>query len=108
MSLKLPATVTDYLAADAQRDMDKFSRCFTKDARVQDEQREYRGLDEIKSWKERSAARYRYVVEPMRAAVTERNIRLHARLTGDFPGSPAELDYTFVLSDGKIASLEIR
>jgi ketosteroid isomerase-like protein len=105
MSIKLPAPVTAYLAADAQRDLDKLSQCFAKDATVNDEHREYQGLDSIKSWKARSAAR---VVEPLRAAVTEKNVRLHARLTGDFPGSPAELDYIFVLANGKIASLDIR
>lgn len=31
-----------------------------------------------------------------------------ARLTGEFPGSPVELDYIFKLSNDKIASLEIR
>ncbi|MDB6086367.1 MAG: polyketide cyclase [Gammaproteobacteria bacterium] len=109
MPIKLPAPVTDYLAADEQKDLDKLSRCFTKDATVHDENQEYQGLEAIKSWKEQNAAKYhRYVVEPMRAAVTEKNVRLHARLTGDFPGSPAELDYTFVLANGKISSLHIR
>jgi len=108
MPVKLPALVIAYLAADEQRDLDKLSGCFTKDARVHDEHQEYEGLEAIKSWKERSAARYQYVVEPLRAAVTEKNVRLRARLTGNFPGSPAELDYTFVLANGKIASLDIR
>jgi len=108
MSVKLPASVTDFLAADEERDLDKLSRCFTKDATVHDENQEYQGLAAIKSWKERSAAKYHYSLEPLRAAVTEKNVRLHARLTGNFPGSPAELDYTFVLANGKIASLDIR
>ena len=75
---------------------------------MHDENQEYEGLEAIRSWKAQSTAKYRYTVEPLRAAVTERNVKLHARLTGDFPGSPAELDYTFVLADGKIASLDIR
>jgi hypothetical protein len=29
------------------------------------------------------------------------------RLTGDFPGSPVDVDYAFALKDGKIGSLEI-
>jgi len=28
-------------------------------------------------------------------------------LTGDFPGSPVDLDYTFTLASDKITSLEI-
>ena len=108
MSIKLPASVADFLAADSNQDMDKLSRSFTKDARVQDEHQEYEGLEAIKSWKQRAAAHYHYVVEPLRAAVTEKNVRLRARLTGNFPGSPAEFDYTFVLANGKIAQLDIR
>jgi hypothetical protein len=108
MSIKLPAPVTDYLAADEQKDLVKLSRCFAKDATVHDENHEYQGLEAIKSWKEQNAAKYQYVVEPLRAAVTEKNVRLHARLTGNFPGSPTELDYTFVLANGKISSLDIR
>ena len=108
MSIKLPAPVSDYLAADSQKDLDKLSRCFTKDATVHDENQEYQGLAAIKSWKEQTTAKYQYVVETLRAAVTEKNVRLHARLTGNFPGSPAELDYTFVLANGKISSLDIR
>jgi hypothetical protein len=108
MSIKIPASVNNYLAADKDSDLDKLSQCFTLDARVHDENHEYEGLEAIRSWKVQANAKYRYVVEPLRAAVTEKNVKLHARLTGDFPGSPAELDYTFVLHDGKIASLDIR
>ncbi len=108
MPIKLPASITDYIAADTERDMEKLSRCFTKDARVQDAHHEYEGIDAIKSWKARTASEHRYVLEPLRAAVTEKNVRLHARVSGDFPGSPTEHDYTFVLANGKIASLDIR
>jgi hypothetical protein len=108
MSIKIPASVNNYLVADRDKDLDKLSQCFTKDARVHDDNQEYEGLEAIKSWKAQTTAKYRYTVEPLRAAVTERNVKLHARLTGDFPGSPAELDYTFVLAGGKIVSLDIR
>jgi hypothetical protein len=107
MTSKLPAVVTAYLAADKAQDLDKLCQCFTNDAQVHDESRQYQGLDSIRSWKERTAAKYQYTVEPLDVAVTERHIKLHARLTGNFPGSPAELHYTFVLANGKIQSLAI-
>jgi hypothetical protein len=40
-------------------------------------------------------------------AVSGQTVKLRSRLTGTFPGSPVELDYTFTLADGKIAALEI-
>ncbi|MEA3196219.1 MAG: hypothetical protein QOF32_271 [Gammaproteobacteria bacterium] len=107
MTIKLPAAVTAYLAADKAQDLDRLCQCFTNDAEVQDESRQYQGRDSIRSWKERTAAQYRYTLEPLDAAVTERNVKLRARLTGDFPGSPTELRYTFVLANGKIQSLAI-
>jgi hypothetical protein len=35
-------------------------------------------------------------------------VTLRARIAGDFPGSPVELDHIFTLSNDEIASLEIR
>jgi ketosteroid isomerase-like protein len=108
MTIKLPAAVTAYLDADEAHDLDKVCQCFTTDAKVDDESRQYQGRDSIRSWKGQTIAKYQYTVEPLGASVTERNVKLHARLTGDFPGSPAELHYTFVLANGKIQSLAIR
>ncbi len=107
MTTKLPAAVTAYLAADKARDLDKLCQCFTNDAQVHDESRQYQGHDSIRSWKEQADAKSQYPVEPLDVAVTERNVKLHARITGNFPGSPTELHYTFVLANGKIQSLAI-
>jgi ketosteroid isomerase-like protein len=107
MTIKLPAAVTAYLAADNAQDLDKLCQCFTLDAQVDDESHQYQGRDSIRSWKQQTTAKYRYTLEPLEAAVTERNVKLRARLTGDFPGSPADLHYTFVLANGKIQSLAI-
>jgi hypothetical protein len=107
MTTKLPAAVTAYLAADKAQDLDKLCQCFTNDAQVHDESRQYQGHDSIRSWKEQTTAKYQYTVEPLDVAVTERNVKLHARVTGNFPGSPTELHYTFVLANGKIQSLAI-
>lgn len=42
------------------------------------------------------------------ASVSEKTVKLRSRLTGDFPGSPVELDYTFTLANDKITSLVIQ
>jgi hypothetical protein len=46
-------------------------------------------------------------MEPIDASVSGKTVKLRARLTGDFPGSPVDLDYTFTLAHDKITSLEI-
>ncbi len=65
MSLELPKPVATYLAAVKARDADMLALCFADDAVVHDEDREHRGLDAIKSWKQETDAKYRYVAEPM-------------------------------------------
>jgi hypothetical protein len=107
MTLKLPGPVTNYLAADKAKDPDMLALCFALDALVHDEGADYRGLDAIKAWKRKAGAKYQYVVEPLDASVSETVVKLHARLTGNFPGSPVELDFTFKLANDKITSLEI-
>jgi hypothetical protein len=108
ISLSLPRPIAIYLAAVKAKDADMLALCFADDARVHDENSDYRGLDAIRAWKQETDAKYRYVMEPLDASVSENTVKLHARLTGNFPGSPVELDYTFMLSNDKISSLEIQ
>jgi ketosteroid isomerase-like protein len=107
MSLKLPRPVATYLDAVKAKDPSMLDLCFAEDALVHDEDRDYRGLDAIKAWKRDTETKYKYVVEPLDVSVRGDTVNLHVRLTGDFPGSPIELDYTFKLANDKITSLEI-
>jgi hypothetical protein len=108
MTLDLPGPVAAYVAADKAKDLELVARCLADDALVHDEERDYRGIDAIKAWKQQADAKYQYVMEPLDASVSDETVKLHARLTGDFPGSPVEVDYTFTLANDKITSLEIQ
>jgi hypothetical protein len=107
MSLNLPGPVAAYLAAENAKDADKLALCFADDARVHDEGRDHHGRDAIRSWKREADAKYQYVLEPLDASVGGKTTKLRARLTGNFPGSPVELDFRFTLGNDKITSLEI-
>ncbi len=107
MPLTLPKPVAKYLAAVEAKDTDMLALCFADDARCHDEGRDYRGLEAIKSWAKKTQTKYKYVMEPLNASESGKIVKLHARLTGDFPGSPIELDYTFTIAKGKITALEI-
>jgi ketosteroid isomerase-like protein len=107
MSLILPKPVTNYLAAVEAKDTDMLALCFADDALVHNEGRDYRGLDAIRSWKQETQTKYKYVMKPLDASGSQNTVKLRARLTGDFPGSPVDLDYTFTLANDKITSLEI-
>jgi SnoaL-like protein len=108
MSLKLPAPVAAYLAAEKAKNADMLASCFADDALVHDEGRDHRGRDAIRSWKREADAKSQYVLEPLDASLSGKAVKLRARLTGNFPGSPVELDFTFALANDKIASLDIR
>lgn len=51
--------------------------------------------------------RYEYQVQPLSAKQQGDSVYVHVLTSGNFAGSPVELDCTFVLSGDRIASLEI-
>ena len=81
---------------------------FAEDAVVHDEEQDHHGRDGIRQWKQGVDTKYRYVLEPLGAPVNADVVRVRPRLTGDFPGSPVEIDHIFRLANDKITSLEIR
>jgi len=108
MALDVPEPVAAYLAAEEAKDADALSRCFTEDGTVHDEGRDYRGRNSIRQWKQEVDTKYPYVLQTVNAQTHGDKVTVRARLTGEFPGSPIELDHIFTLSNDKIASLEIR
>ncbi len=50
--------------------------------------------------------KYRYFLDAERSGDGEK-VTVRGRPTGEFPGSPAELDHIFETANNKIASLEI-
>ena len=108
MALDVPEPVAEYVAADEAKDADALSRCFTEDGTVHHEGQDYHGRDSIRQWKQAADEKYRYVLQMVNAQTHGNEVTVRARLTGEFPGSPVELDHIFKLSNNKIASLEIR
>jgi ketosteroid isomerase-like protein len=108
MALDMPEAIAEYLAAEEEKDADALSRCFTEDGIVHDEGQDYHGRDSIRQWKQTADAKYRYVLRMVNVQTFGDLVTVRARLTGEFPGSPVELDHIFKLSGDKIASLEIR
>ena len=51
--------------------------------------------------------KYDHTVAPLEVALRDGRTILKARLSGNFPGSPVTLEFSFVLEGGKIVSLEI-
>jgi len=108
MALDVPEPVAGYLAAEQAKDAAALSCCFTENGTVHDEGQDYHGRDAIRQRKYAADAKYRYVLQTLNVQIFGDLVTARARLTGEFPGSPVELDHIFKLSGDKIASLEIR
>jgi hypothetical protein len=104
--VNLPASIEAYFQADT-RDADRVAHCFTERAVVIDERREYQGRTAIANWKAAATAKYHYTSEPIGIEARGAELTVTARLVGDFPGSPVNLQYHFTLEGDKIARLEI-
>lgn len=106
MSLALPAIVAAYFAADKD-DGETVARCFTERAVVKDEGETHVGRAAIAAWKTAASAKYNYTAEPIALTIWDGKTIVTVHLVGDFPGSPIDLRYFFILDGDRIASLEI-
>ena len=108
MSLQLPASIERYIQIANSDTPDAAPECFAPDAIVRDEGQTYEGVAAIKNWMAATKKKYGHTVTPLELAEHGGQSVLKARLTGNFPGSPITVNFSFVLADGKIHSLEIR
>ncbi len=106
MPVILPGPIAAYFAAD-QRDGNAVAQCFTPNAVVIDEHRIHAGRDVIRQWKTEASTKFSYVTDPFAISKEDGQTVVTAHVSGDFPGSPVDLRYTFVLEGDRIARLEI-
>jgi hypothetical protein len=104
----LPTPIAIYIAAENRGDTEALSECFKGDAVVRDESQTFEGLAAIKHWKAETKKKYQHTIEPLSVAQKDGKTIVANRLTGNFPGSPIELEFVFTLDGDKIAWLEIR
>jgi hypothetical protein len=104
----LPTPIASYIVAENSGDAEALAECFAKDAVVRDEGKTIEGLVAIKQWKAETRKKYQHTIEPLTSLQKDDKIIVTNRLTGNFPGSPIELEFVFTLDGDKIASLEIR
>lgn len=107
MSITLPRAIADYFALDKARNAQEIADCFTPDAVVVDEGNTYAGQDAIRQWMANASTKYTYTVEPFALDEIAGQVVVTSHLVGNFPGSPVDLRYLFVLTGDRIARLEI-
>jgi hypothetical protein len=104
----LPKPIAMYIEGENSGDVSLFDQCFAEDASVRDESETHEGLAAIKDWKAETKRKYQHSVEPLSIVEQDGKFRLTNRLTGNFPGSPIELEFVFAIRDERIVSLEVR
>jgi len=107
MNLQLPDAVQTYFDVSNGGDISRLAACFYADATVTDENRTHQGIAAIEAWQQEARQAFTYTVEPLQATQVDGRLTVTARLAGNFPGSPLQLNHVFLLQDGQIRSLEI-
>ncbi|HWU64269.1 MAG TPA: nuclear transport factor 2 family protein [Ensifer sp.] len=108
MYFQLPEVIAAYFQADRNTNADAVAACFGDDALVTDERNVYRGRDAIRRWRAEASTTYTYTVVPFAMTAEGDRTVVSSHLTGDFPGSPIDLRYFFLLDGDKITELEIK
>lgn len=108
MSIQLPIPIERYVQIANSGTAEAASECFAPDATVYDEGQTHKGVAAINNWLASTKKKYGHTVMPLDLAERGGQSVLKARLAGNFPGSPITVNFSFVLTGGKIRSLEIR
>jgi len=109
MNPALPDVLHRYFAAQNAHDIEALVACFAPDAVVRDEGKDIIGTQAIRTWKIETGAKYRITAEPLESRPEADRTIVVVKVSGTFPGSPANLMYRFSFStDGRINSLEVR
>ena len=108
MSITLPDVIKTYFQANNAQDTTAMTACFASDAVVHDEGEEFCGIIAIANWIHETTEKYRATVEVTN--VTEQNAELFVtgQVSGNFDGSPIQLEYHFKLEANEIIALTIR
>ena len=107
MITDLPPTIARFVETSNVRDVNGFVSCFAAHAVVEDDGGTHRGLDQVRAWKQKTQDANSYSIDPVRLETRNGDTILTATLTGDFPGSPVDLDYAFTLVGDAIQALRI-
>ena len=103
----LPNVIAELVKAQDNFDSKAYSDCFSETAVVYDEGKTYKGKTEIQNWIEKAHEEYQVVMKPLKYIEDGTSSILSAEVSGSFPGSPAVLQYHFILKNNLIDYLKV-
>ncbi len=104
-TLPLPEPIAKYFASE--HNTEALAQCFKEDAILRDDGHTYEGIDAITDFLAAASIKYSATTVPLDMKGKDGFHVVLAKVTGNFPGSPANLSYRFGLDRGLISSLEI-
>lgn len=104
-TLTLPEPIAKYFASE--HNPEALAQCFKADAILKDDGHTYEGVDTITAFLAAASSKYQATTVPFDMKDDDGFQVVRARVSGNFPGSPANLSYRFGLERGLIDSLEI-
>ena len=107
MNIRLPDSIATFFEVSNGAEISALRHCFTETAVVRDEGHTHEGHEAIQTWLFEAQRKYAYSVEPIDFAREGPMVKVCARVAGNFPGSPVQLEQVFRVAGGKIRSLEI-
>ncbi|MDX2290395.1 MAG: nuclear transport factor 2 family protein [Hyphomicrobiaceae bacterium] len=108
MSIALPVIIDLYFATENAHHASAIEQCFASGAVVHDEGKLITGVEAIKAWRIETREKYHHTVEPLSVATRDGKVVVTSKVSGNFPGSPINLDYNFEIVEDLVVSLEIR
>jgi len=107
MKTQVSATIESYFRASNADDIEGLVACFSPDATVTDEKQTHRGTAGIRTWSIDVRKKFDFKTEVLKTAENDAGAVVTAKVSGNFPGSPVNLDFNFTLDREKIRSLNI-
>lgn len=107
-TMNLPITLAKYVEASNAHDTAATVKLFSESAVVHDDGAELCGREAIQAWIEETTRKYQAQLVPLDLQESSDHLVLRGRVSGNFPGSPIELDFDFVLAEDKIVRLAIK
>jgi ketosteroid isomerase-like protein len=107
MTIKLPHIIRRYIETSNRYDVRSILSCFSDDAVVHDEAKDFCGKKMIEGWVVATIENYKFQFNPLSIKHDPAEIVLAVEVSGTFDGSPVILDYHFAIEKDKIVSLAI-
>jgi hypothetical protein len=107
MAITLPESIAAYFEADRQRSPEAVAAAFAETGQVKDKGMTHNGRAAIREWMASEGQQYSYTVTPFHIETRSGKTEVIGHAVGDFPGSPIDLRFLFVLAADGIAELEI-